>query len=70
MAIPEIVFHDGGPPYSSSEWREYAKKTGFQSQLCMPYHPQANGMAEKFMASIVKMTHAAIAEKKDPKEEI
>ena len=37
MAIPEIVFHDGGPPYSSSEWREYAKKTGFQSQLCRAY---------------------------------
>ena len=70
MGIPEIVIHDGGPPYNSSEWREYAKNTGFQSQLCTPYHPQANGMAEKFMASIVKMTHAAIAEKKDPKEEI
>ena len=60
----------GAPPYDSDRWRTYAKETGFETDLCTPYHPQANGMAEKFMASIVKLTHAAIAERKDPKEEI
>ena len=70
MGIPEHIVHDGGPPYNSHRWREYAKETGFETDLCTPYHPQANGMAEKFMASLVKLTHASIAEKKDPKEEI
>jgi hypothetical protein len=70
MGIPELVVHDGGPPYDSHNWRAYAKETGFETGLCTPYHPQANGMAEKCMASIVKLTHAAIAERKDPKEEI
>ena len=70
MGIPEHIVHDGGPPYNSHMWREYAKETGFETDLCTPYHPQANGMAEKFMASLVKLTHASIAEKKDPKEEI
>ena len=49
------------------EWVKYAEQVGFRSSLCTPEHPQANGMAEKIMSSLVKVTHAAIAEKGDPK---
>ena len=68
--IPSRIIHDNGPPYDSAAWREYAKKWGFQSKPCTPEHPQGNGLAEKMMASIVKMTHAALAEGKDPKVEV
>ena len=68
--IPEEVVHDGGPPYNGKEWRRYAKETGFEIKPCTPEHPQSNGLAEKMMTSIVKLTHAALAEKKNPKEEI
>ena len=27
---PHKVIHDGGPPYNSSAWKEYAKQSGFQ----------------------------------------
>ena len=67
---PEAIIHDGGPPYNGKKWKEYGKQWGFESDLCTPYHPQSNGLAEKFMSSIVKVTHAAIAEGKEPKEEI
>ena len=67
---PDLVVHDGGPPYNSHNWKEYAKRCGFETSLCTPEHPQANGQAEKFMSSIVKITHASIAEGKDPKKEI
>ena len=67
---PDLVIHDGGPPYNSHNWKEYAKRCGFETSLCTPEHPQANGQAEKFMSSIVKLTHAIIAEGKDPKKEI
>ena len=70
QGIPEEVIHDGGSPYQSRDWRKYAKRTGFKSVKCTPEHPQANGLAEKFMSTIVKVTHAALAEKKDPKEEL
>ena len=43
---------------------------GFKPEKCTPEHPQSNGLAEKFMASIVKVTHAAITEGKDPRKEI
>ena len=67
---PAKVIHDGGPPYNSQAWADYARQSGFESVLCTPEHPQANGQAEKFMASIVKIAHASIAENKHPKEEI
>lgn len=68
--IPSKVIHDNGPPYNSEEWRKYARKVGFSTSPCTPEHPQGNGCAEKMMASIVKLTHASLAEGKDPKKEI
>ena len=68
FGIPEKVIHDGGPPYNSHEWRAYAKEKGFNLELCTPEHPQSNGMAEKMMASLAKITHAAIAEGVKPCE--
>ena len=65
--VPDTITHDGGPPYTSHEWLRYAEQVGFRSSRCTPEHPQANGMAERMMASLVKVTHAALAEKADPK---
>jgi len=37
---------------------------------CTPEHTEANGIAERFMAVLVKTVYAAIAEEKDPKMEV
>ena len=68
--VPEEIIHDNGPPYTSYAWKEYAEEWGFQSKTCTEEHPQSNGLAERMMASIVKLTHASLAEGKDPKQEI
>ena len=68
--IPEKIIHDNGAPYNSEAWKKFAKASGFIAQGCTPEHPQANGLAEKMMSSIVKLVHASLAEKKDPKIEI
>ena len=62
--IPEEIVHDNGPPYNSSNWRRYARETGFEIKPCTPEHPQSNGLAEKMMTSIVKLTHAALQKKR------
>ena len=67
---PDSITHDNGPPYDSREWRKYAKQVGFIRKPCSPEHPEGNGVAERFMGVIVKLVHAALAEKKDPKLEI
>ena len=66
FGIPRTIIHDGGPPYNSRDWRQYAKEIGANLELCTPEHPQSNGTAVKMMASLVKITHAAIAEGKNP----
>ena len=68
--VPESITHDNGPPYDSRAWRKYAKECGFKDKPCSPEHPEGNGIAERFMATLVKVTHAAIAEGKDPRIEV
>ena len=68
--VPGKIVHDNGPPYNSQAWIEFAASSGFTSHACTPKHPQANGLAEKMMASIAKLVHASLAEGKDPKVEI
>ena len=70
LGIPTSITHDNGSPYQSAEWKNYSKEMGFEMRLCTPEHPEANGIAERFMAVIVKTVHAAIAEARDPKTEI
>ena len=68
--IPETVTSDNGPPYNSKDWKRYGKEMGFEPIFVSPEHPEGNGVAERFMATLVKTTHAAMAEGKDPKVEV
>ena len=68
--VPEVVIHDGGPPFNSHEWKRYAEASGFVSEMITPGHPQANGLAEKMMSSLTKIIHMAQAEKTSEKREI
>ena len=66
FGIPNKIVHNGGPPYNSYDWKEYAKEKGCDLELYTPEHPQLNGTAEKIMDSLAKITHAAIAEGTEP----
>ena len=67
---PDIITHDNGLPHDSRGWRKYAKQVGFIKKPCSPKHTEGNGIAERFMGVVVKLVHAAMAEKKDLKLEI
>ena len=45
--IPEEVTSDNGPPYSSTEFANFANEYGFKITTSSPGFPQANGLAEK-----------------------
>ena len=68
--IPESITHDNGPCYNSADWKKFARKWGFQGRACTPEHPQANGIAERFMGVLVKVVHAAVASNQDPRVEV
>ena len=44
---------------------DYAKEYMFKSRLCIPEHPESNGIAERFMGVPVWTVHAAKEEGKD-----
>ena len=67
--VPDSVTHDNGPCYNSADWKAFSRKWGFESRACTPEHPQANGIAERFMRVLVKVMHTAIATKTDPRVE-
>ena len=64
----ESVTSDNGPPYSSENFRKFAKKMGFKHRKCTPENPQANGLVEVFQKVLVKLVHTATIERRDPKK--
>ena len=68
--IPENLTTDNGPPYASHAMSEYAKHMGFELTPVTPDDPQSNGFAENFVKQICKLVHTAVADRKDPKEEV
>ena len=65
--IPDIITTDGGPPYNGEEFRKFAQNMGFTHRLTTPESAQANGFAEIFVKTLVKLIHTAVANRKDPK---
>ena len=68
--IPETLTTDNGPPYSSHDMSEYARYMGFELTPVTPEDPQSNGFAENFVKLMCKLVHTAVADRKDPKEEV
>ena len=60
--IPEIVFSDNGPQYSSCEFAEFASLYNFQHVTSSPVFPQSNGQAERTVQTAKRLLKNA----KDP----
>ena len=53
--IPDKLYSDNGPCYSSEEFSIFAKKYGFSHITSSPHYPQSNGFIEK-MVDVAKNT--------------
>ena len=52
------------------EWKKWTTGWNITPKFTTAYHPQANGMVERYNASLKKTIHATIAEGKDPKKAV
>lgn len=52
---PEIIITDRGAQFTSSEWLKFVKDNSIEHRLTTPYHPQTNGIDERFNGTIVKI---------------
>jgi len=50
--IPEVVYSDNGPQFSSDAYKQFALVYQFKHVTSSPYFPQSNGEAEKAVGTI------------------
>jgi transposase InsO family protein len=47
--LPEQIFSDNGPQFSSSEFSQFVRQHGIKHYRSAPYHPATNGAVERFV---------------------
>ena len=52
FGIPEILVTDNGTPFTSEEFRQFAKRNGIRHIRSAPYHPATNGQAERAIQTL------------------
>ena len=53
--IPEIIWSDGGPQFTSNLFQEFAKQWGFSHKVSTPHYPQSNGKVEATVKSMKRI---------------
>lgn len=52
FGVPAIIITDRGRQFNSTIWSEFSKTFGIQHKMTTAYHPQCNGMVERFNRDI------------------
>ncbi|CAI5678464.1 unnamed protein product [Oreochromis niloticus] len=66
QGIPNIVFSDNGPQYSSTEFANFSRKWEFQHHTSSPGYPQSNGKAESAGKTAKRLMKKAKLAGQDP----
>ena len=58
LGVPNMIITDGGPQYTSVEFKDFRKQWQIEHRVSSPKNPQSNGMAERCVqtmkASLIK----------------
>ena len=58
LGVPNMIVSDGGPQYTSAEFKNFMKQWQIEHRVSSPRNPQSNGMAERCVqtmkASLIK----------------
>lgn len=55
LGVPERVHSDQGPQFESVLFQELCRQLGIKKTRTTPYHPQSDGMVERFMRTLKDM---------------
>ena len=60
LGVPNVIVSDGGPQYTSVEFKDFTKHWQIEHQVSSPRNPESNGMVEQCVqtmkASLIKTT--------------
>ena len=58
LGVPHVIVSDGGPQYTSVEFKDFMKQWQIEDRVLSLQHPQSNGIAERYVqtmkASLIK----------------
>ena len=58
LGVPNVIVSDGGPQYTSPEFKDFMRQWQIEHRVSSPRNPQSNGMAERCVqtmkASLIK----------------
>ena len=54
-AIPDVIWSDCGPQFTSNKFKQFAQQWGFLHKTSSPYHPQSNGKIESTVKSMKRI---------------
>jgi len=57
-AVPDLIWSDGGPQFTSRQFQSFAAQWGFKHQTSSPHYPQSNGKAEAAVKSMKRILRA------------
>ena len=60
FGIPEVIFSDGGPQFSSLEFRDFCKAWNIKHSLSSPEFPRGNARAERAVQTCKNLIRKAI----------
>uniref|UniRef100_A0A8C7WX48 Gypsy retrotransposon integrase-like protein 1 n=1 Tax=Oryzias sinensis TaxID=183150 RepID=A0A8C7WX48_9TELE len=66
QGIPEVVFSDNGPQYSSTEFASFSQKWDLKHKTSSPGYPQSNGKAESAVKTAKRLMRKAKLAGQDP----
>ena len=65
MGVPNVIVSDGGPLYTSAEFKDFMKQWQIEHRVSSPRNPQSNGMAEHCVQTMKASLIKTIEEGKD-----
>ncbi|KAJ6802513.1 uncharacterized protein M6B38_192410 [Iris pallida] len=64
FGLPQRIIHDNGPQFASHAFYRFCDKYRIQNIASTPYNPAANGLAETFNKTIIKLLKKFVSSNK------
>ena len=58
-AIPDVLWSDGGPQFTSNKFKDFSQQWGFLHNISTPHYPQSNGKIEATVKSMKKIIRSS-----------